>query len=89
MKHYLCSITEVNGGYEYTSQFLMTRDPDKMDEDFEEVFRTYRDEGEFDLDMCPHKTFVWYPDALAGTDPSYQEVPEEDFQTLKKYLAEL
>jgi hypothetical protein len=83
---YFCHITEVNGEYEYTSNFLMEMDEGKEDEQFESVLLSYRGDGEYADDK---KRFVWYSDALAAENWGYKEIPEEDFTAMRKYLSVL
>jgi len=83
-KCYFCTITEINGEAEYTSSFLMKTDD--IEKDLQEVFKNYCGDGEYDSYNGEEDTsFIWFRD-LAATDSDYREVPEEDFNVLKKYL---
>lgn len=83
-KCYFCTITEINGEAEYTSSFLMKTDD--IEKDLQAVFKEYRGEGEYDnYNGKVDEGFVWFGE-LAAKDPNYREVPEEDFNVLKKYL---
>jgi len=86
MKHYFCSITEVSGEFEFDAKFLMKQEEDKMEEAFLEMFRTFRGDGEFE---DAEKSIVWYDFACAGRHAEYDEVSEEDFNVLSKYLSVL
>ncbi|MCZ4337678.1 hypothetical protein [Shewanella colwelliana] len=61
-RYYECSITELNGGIEYPSNFLMLCEKDDdPDERLQQIFLTYRGKGELEGD-----NFIWYEDCLAA-----------------------
>ena len=87
MKYYFCTITELNGEAEYPSKFLMKSD--NIEPELQAVFKDYRGEGDYDDFLTGYeKDFVWFG-SLAAKDPYYTEIPESDFNVLKKYLTVL
>ena len=88
MKEYhFCSITEVNGGVEYSSSFLILRkENEDIDELLMDVVLNYRgeDDGELGEDGL-----VWFADCLAISEWSNRKITEEDANVLKNYLSVL
>jgi len=82
MKYYFCTITEINGEYEYTSKFLIQKEEDLIDEKLQDVFLNFRSSGDLE-----GEGFVWFEDGLAAKDPEYQEIPKDHFDVLSQYLA--
>lgn len=88
MKEYhFCSVTEVNGGVEYSSSFLMLRrENESIDELLMSVVLNYRGEGDGELE---EDGLVWFSDCLAISEWSSRKITEEDANVLKKYLSVL
>lgn len=84
-RYYECSIIELNGGIEYSSNFLMLCEKDDdPGERLNEIFRTLRSEGEFEND-----NFVWYEDGLAAKDPQSRQISYSDFILTSETLTRL
>ena len=83
MKEYhFCYVTEVNGGVEYSSSFLiLRRENESIDELLMSAVLNYRGEGELEEDGL-----VWFADCLAISEWSSRKIIEEDANVLKKYL---
>jgi len=85
--YYQGSLVEVNGEYEYRSEFLFVcrqdEDPDKK---FDDIMLGFRGDGEFtDEDHYSVTT----SDGLGVKKVGFQCVPPAEFKVLKKYLAVL
>lgn len=84
-RYYMCSITQINGEYEYTSLFLMKCDrDDDPDERMDSIFVNYNGKGE-----KTNENFVWYPDGLAGKDPSFNEITPDEYRVMQRHLGVL
>lgn len=85
MKSYFCSITEINGEYEYTSKFLVVRDNEEtFDKDLSEIIRTYRDEGDLVDEYVAE-----FPDGTMAKLCEAREISGEDYKVLSAYLVSL
>ena len=86
MKYFFCQITEVNGGIEYTSAFLIKcESDDEAVEKYDSVLLGYRGDGERGDDG-----FIWYPDCLAAIDDGdYKEITKSDYDVMSKYITAL
>ena len=84
-RYYYCGITEVNGEYEYTSNFLMKCIGEKTeDERLNEILLGYRGDGEED-----EIGRVIYPGGLGAQDASSQKITPHEYQMMSKYLGTL
>jgi len=82
-KYYISTISETNGDFEYDTQYVFstTGDPDKH---ADKVAKNWRGKLEYD------KTYggYWCDNTLITYCES-REIPKQDFDVLKKYLANL
>lgn len=85
MKHYFAKIKETNGGFEYDTPYLFTTkgSPAKY---ADKVAREWRGCTRGDWDK--QEGGYWSDCTLVFAD-DYREIPKEDFDVLKKYLAVL
>jgi len=85
MKYYIGKILETNGGMEYSDRYLFATkgSPDKYTD---KVAKDWRGSTKSDWDK-DHGAY-WSDCTLIAAD-GYQEIPEADFEVLKKYLAVL
>jgi hypothetical protein len=85
MKHYFARINETNGGMEYDTPFLFVikGDPYKYAKKIAKDWRG-SDASDWDKELQGY----WCDETLICAD-YYQEIPEADFEVLKKYLAVL
>lgn len=83
MKYYIGKIEEINGGMEYKDNFVFSTkgSPNKY---MRRVARDWRGEGEWDK---YHE--AWWVDCTLIRDDGYQEIPKEDYEVMRKYLAVL
>jgi hypothetical protein len=86
MKHYIGRIEEVNGDMEYSDKFLFTTkgSPQKY---AEKVAKDWRGSTRADWDK---ELLGWWADngsLILAAD--WREIPKEDFEVLKKYIAVL
>ncbi|MDH5730821.1 MAG: hypothetical protein OEZ58_17670, partial [Gammaproteobacteria bacterium] len=83
--YYFCSLTEVNGEFEYQSKFLMAcerkEDPDAR---LKHIFKTFRGEGSFE-----DEDFVWYPCGVAAKSPEYHAITPHEYQIMSQHLSTL
>ncbi|MCU7556082.1 hypothetical protein OCL06_15935 [Alteromonas sp. ASW11-19] len=86
MRYFVCAITEVNGFYEYTSEFLMTVAPDACpNERLTDIFVHYRgDEGELDGEDT-----VTYECGTVAKNPTMREISYMEYGIMEKYLGRL
>lgn len=85
MKHYFARITENNGGMEYDTPFLFVikGDPHKY---AKKIAKDWRGSDASDWDKALGG--YWCDETMICVD-DYREIPEADFEVLKKYLAVL
>lgn len=85
MKHYLGRIEERNGGFEYDTPYLFTTkgSPAKY---ADKVAREWR--GCVKGDWDKYEGGYW-SDCTLVFAADYREIPKEDFEVLKKYIAVL
>jgi len=85
MKHYIGKIEEVNGDMEYSDKFLFTTkgSPDKY---IDKVAMEWRDRSKRDWDE--EMQGYWCYGTIVRDD-GWREIPKEDFEVLKKYIAVL
>lgn len=84
-RYFFCTITEVNGEYEYTCKFLMLTEPNECpDKALINIFKEFRCEGELE-----DENFVWYHDGLAAKNPTSREITEREFYVMREYLSVL
>lgn len=85
--YYFCSITEMECGYEFTSNFLMTcaQDEDES-ERFDGICLSYRGEdgGERQWDGT-----IDFGDGIIITEGNFKPIPALDFHVMRQYLAVL
>ena len=83
IKYYIGTVNERNGDMEYDTQYLFcTRgSPDNYSE---KVTKNWRGGDVYDEEYDGY----WSDDTLMSNG-GYKEVPKEDFDVLKKYLANL
>lgn len=85
MKYYLGRIEETNCGMEYSGEYLFCTkgDPDKYADKVAMKWRggSKRDWDELQGAYCSDCTLIF--------DGGSKEIPKEDFEVLKKYLAVL
>lgn len=82
-KYYLGTVSETNGGFDYDTPYVFSTagDPDRYSD---KVTKNWR--GKLDYDS----TYGGYwCDSTLITDAGSNEVPKQDFDVLKKYLANL
>lgn len=83
--YYECRITELNGGIEYTSHFLM---PCSKEQDPSErlasIFLQYGGNGTLESE-----NYVNYEDGLAGTDPQKRQIAYSDYKIVSDTLTNL
>jgi hypothetical protein len=85
MKYYLGKIEEINGDTEYTDRFLFaTRG--KPDRYVKKVAREWR--GSTNADWDADQAGYWSDHTLVRDD-GWREIPQEDFEVLRKYIAVL
>jgi len=85
-KYYFCEITEINGEFEYTSNFLMHcidgQDPEQA---LMRIFTNYRGiDGELES-----LNFVWFDDGLAAKNPRMDEITKKEYEVMSRYLTNL
>jgi hypothetical protein len=85
MKYYLGKIEEINGDMEYTDRFLFaTRgSPDRY---VKKVAKEWR--GSANADWDADQAGYWSDHTLVRDD-GWREIPQEDFDVLRKYIAVL
>ena len=85
MKHYIGKIKESNSGMEYSDRFLFTTkgNPDKY---ADKVAREWRGCTRADWDK---EHDAYWSDCTLIWAGAVQEIPKEDFEVLKKYIAVL
>jgi hypothetical protein len=85
MKYYLGKIEEINGDMEYTDKFLFTTkgSPDKYTK---KVAMEWRGCSRGDWDK---EHGGYWSDCTLVRDDGWREIPKEDFDVLRKYLAVL
>lgn len=85
MKHYFARINETNGGFEYDTPFLFVikGDPHKY---VKKIAKDWRGSDASDWDKGLQG--YWCDETMICVD-DYREIPEADFEVLKKYLAVL
>ena len=83
--YYFCSLTEVNGEFEYQSKFLMAcerkEDPDAR---LKHIFKTFRGAG-----SSEGEDFVWYPCGVAAKSPEYHAITPHEYQIMSQHLSTL
>lgn len=90
--YYVAEITEINGGVEYGSKFLIKC---PVNEDIHDVsnkiLHNYRGEiEEGEEPPMDDGNFIWFGDGLAAINyVDFQEISIEEFLVLKKYLSVL
>lgn len=87
MKAYLCKLTEINGEYEYGSQFIIWAEDADDHEVIDEIARyttaEWRDSAEWEDDF----DLAWNPDGCTAVKyHGYNEIPLEEARVLQKYL---
>jgi hypothetical protein len=85
MKAYLVTLTEINGEYEYLSNFVLYSedDPDMVKEHAREITKEWRGGAEYDDDS----DFAWNDDGCTAVQYDYhREIPMEEAKILEKYL---
>lgn len=85
-RYFLCTITEINGGYEYQSTFLHRHcDGEDLDAALEEILLDFRGEGTKSDDGL-----VWYEDALAAKSTvGRKEIQPHEFAVMQNHLSVL
>ena len=85
MKYYLGKIEEINGGMEYGDKYLFTTkgSPDKY---AEKVAMEWR--GGTRANWDKDEGGYWSDHTLIIND-GWREIPKEDFEVMKKYIAVL
>lgn len=84
-RYFMCDITEVNGEYEYTSQFLMKcSGQDDPEHRLDEIFVSYRGDGDKESD-----SFVWYDCGTAAKNPNMNEITPYEFKVMQAHLSVL
>jgi sugar phosphate isomerase/epimerase len=85
MKHYFARITENNGGMEYDTPYLFITESSPA-KHARKVAKDWRSCEASDWDKALQG--YWADQTLVCVD-DYREIPEADFDVLKKYLAVL
>jgi len=86
-RYYQGNLVEVNGEYEYGSEFLFVcRDGEDPDKKFDDIMIDFRGDGEF---TDENHYYVQTSDGLAIKKGGFQRIPPAEFKVLKKYLAVL
>lgn len=85
MKYYIGRILETNGGMEYGDRYLFSTKGSPA-RHAAKVTREWRGCTRADWDEYHG---AYWADCTLVSDDGYQEIPQEDFEVLKKYLAVL
>ena len=85
MKYYIGEIHERNGDLEYDTKYLFATDGDP-DDHTEKVAMEWRGGDENDYD---EQEEAYWSDCSLIYDYGSKEIPQEDFEVLKKYLSVL
>jgi hypothetical protein len=84
MKHYLIGYDTIDGEHEYCDKFLMSIEPD---ENIKEVVHKYFMEDHWGKADDEGDGRYYYPDSGTGVKHvSITELPEADYNVLKKYI---
>jgi hypothetical protein len=85
MKHYIGEITECNAGMEYNSRFLFVTkgSPERY---AHKVAMDWRGSTKADWDK---EMMAYWSDCTLIWPSMYREIPKEDYEVLRKYLAVL
>lgn len=81
-KYCLGRVMEINGGMEYTSDFLF-RTKDDPDEYLEKIARGWR--GDPDAEYDKNMKGYW-SDGTVHRNDGYRKMPREHFTVMSKYL---
>jgi hypothetical protein len=85
MKYYIGKIEEINGGMEYSDKVLFSTkgSPEKY---MDKLARDWRgcSKGDYDKEQGGY-----WSDCTIVRDDGYKEIPKEDYEVLRRYLAVL
>ena len=83
MKYYIGKIEEFNDGFEYSTEYVFKTEGDPH-EYADETARGWRGEGNWDADQEG-----WWCEHTLISNDGYEEVSEEEFEVLSKYIVVL
>lgn len=88
-KFYFCSLTEINGEYEYPSKFLINCKENEIDDLIEQIAKTYRSEEPGTAEYEESNCFLNDDGCTATKIDNYTEIPKDHYNIMKQYLATL